>query len=360
MSCIRLQGLVKENYFLYFLGTQDLSRSSFGNGGFAINARFHTMGCMTVDTVRNILYICDDNKIRAVNLTTNIITTVAGTGVAAYSGTGISALQANIQPLSIAIHPTSNMLYVGDVTNRIRVINMTTGIIFDYAGTGINGNTGDNGPCASANIRDPNSLAIDTANNLLFFGSYGIVRVINISNNTISAFTAATGNCEYSGDGGPALSAFLCAFAIAFDNANNVYVAAAYERIRLVNRAIGNINTIMGNGLSGYSGDGGPASSARIGAPNGVAIDKQNNILFVSDSNRVKIAAQKPIFAPRTCIGQPPNVFLVCKHCTDDFDNFFNISRASCLAQMSILSHDCQECHLHRLFFQITNLARLF
>jgi len=161
-------------------------------------------------------------------------------------------------------------------------------VITTIAGTGICGYSGDGGPASSAKVNFPGGFAIDLSGNLLF---------ADMANNRIRKITPAgnittiigNGMFGYSGDGGPAKKASLAnPRDIFLDPSGNLYIADGSNFvIRRVDTA-GIIHTIAGNHTQGFSGDGGPATSAQIGFPNGVVADAQGNF-YISDSNNLRI-----------------------------------------------------------------------
>jgi sugar lactone lactonase YvrE len=208
-----------------------------------------------------------------------IITTVAGTGEPGFSGDGGPATKAKLDlPIAVAVDREGN-LYISDEENyRIRKVDKG-GIITTIAGTGEGGYSGDGGSATSAQLTDPGGLAFDDRGNL-YVADYTSVRKIDPSG-TI-ATVAGTGRAGFSGDGGPATEAKLTAYDVAFDSEGNMYIADSDDqRIRKVDKD-GIITTVVGSGKEGYSGDGGPATEAALRGPSGVALDGEGN-LFISD-----------------------------------------------------------------------------
>jgi hypothetical protein len=251
-----------------------------GDGGPAILAQLSSPRDVEVDTKGN-LFIIDqnNNRVRKVDVNGNI-STIAGTGIAGYSGDGGPATNAQVYlPWSVAIDSKNNV-YIGDGFNgRIRKID-TNGIISTFAGTGIGGYNGDGGPALSADL-NPDGMDFD-ANDNLYFASWvnGVVRKIAVSG-IITTF-AGTGLPGYSGDGGPATAAQLYEpIEVTCDLFGNVFISSASNFIRKVN-SNGNITTYAGTSVPGYNGDGIPAVSASLNNPYGIATDNSGN-LFISD-----------------------------------------------------------------------------
>ena len=260
------------------------------DGGPATSAQFLFLGIrqgLAVDSAGN-LYICDDgnNRIRKVDKN-GIITTVAGNGPSfgapgSFSGDGGPATSAGLHaPAGVAVDSAGN-LYIADTFNyRIRKVN-AAGIITTFAGSGAGGFGGDGGPATSALLAAPTSVAADSAGNV-FIGDYGNSRIRKVNPAGIISTVAGTGGNGYSGDGGPATSAlFHYIMGVAVDQAENLYIAGLGDyRIRRVDKA-GIVTTIAGNGTYGYSGDGGPATSAELKDPTDVAVDASGN-LYITD-----------------------------------------------------------------------------
>jgi sugar lactone lactonase YvrE len=203
-----------------------------GDGGPATRAQLSFPKDVAPDGSGNI-YIADsgNNRVRVVS-PSGIITTVAGAGVAGYSGDGDLATNAQLSlPSGLALDTAGN-LYVADTNNfRIRKIS-TSGIITTIAGNGTRGHSGDGGPATSAQLDYPTGLKIDTAGNL-YIGDRGAVRMV--SPDGIITTVAGSGVPGFSGDGGPATGAQLGAWGLAFDRSGKLYVAdPAYNTVRIL------------------------------------------------------------------------------------------------------------------------------
>jgi sugar lactone lactonase YvrE len=266
-----------------------------GDGGAATSAMLTYPFEVAIDSSGN-LYIADsDNqRIRKVSAATGIITTVAGSGAQGYSGDGGAATSAMLNwPYGVAVDSSGN-LYIADWGNqRIRKVNAATGIITTVAGagsTGVYGFGGDGGAATSAAIGLPIRVTLDPSGNL-YFTSYSIQTIRKVNGATgIITTVAGNGTSGFSGDGGAATNAMLNGpNGVAVDPLGNLYISdGANSRIRKVDGAAGIITTVAGSGAQGYSGDGGAATSAMLNAQIGVAVDPLGN-LYIADSGNQRI-----------------------------------------------------------------------
>ncbi|MEO8761695.1 MAG: T9SS type A sorting domain-containing protein [Bacteroidia bacterium] len=262
------------------------SASYSGDGGQATSASFRPTG-LSIDSSENSLYVCDfaNNRIRKIDFSSGIITTIAGDGTLGYSGDGGQATDAKFSnPNSIDIDKTGNM-YITDFNNNvIRKVNISTGIVSTIAGNGNVGYSGDGGQATSAVLTSPLGIAIDTFGNLFFCDEINhIVRKINRQSGIITTIVG-TGTAGYSGDGGLANNAQINnPLKVQFDKLNNIYIVDAGNNvIRKVDATTSVITTIAGNGSAGYNGDGGHATNAQLNVPEFIIIDTFGN-LFISD-----------------------------------------------------------------------------
>ncbi len=280
-------GMINRNNLSHINTIAGTGTSGFGgDGGPAITARLDWPIGVTVDAAGN-LYIPDRNnhRVRKVD-TEGIITTIAGTGVGGYSGDGGPAADAQLYlPWGVAVN-AAGIIYIADFSNhRVRKVD-TEGIITTIVGTGVGGYSGDGGPATDAQIDGPFEVAMDAANNIYIADRHNhCIRKVDTSG--VISTVAGNGVAGYSGDGGPAANAQLNGpFGLAMDAAGDIYIADYYNhRIRKVNTS-GVISTVAGNGVGGYSGDGRSATDAQLHLPYRVAVDAVGNIYIADYNNR--------------------------------------------------------------------------
>jgi sugar lactone lactonase YvrE len=227
-----------------------------------------------------------------------VIETSSGNGTPGFSGDSGPATGAQLNdPSGVAADSAGNLYIADTANNRIREVAVGSGIISTMAGTGAAGYGGDGGPASSAELHSPAGIALDSADNLYIADQgNGVIRKVTPS----GTITTVAGNNQtgFSGDNGPATSATLYAPAgVAVDGAGNLYIAdTGNNRIREVNTS-GIITTIVGNGTAGYSGDTGPAASASLNQPSAVIITGTGVLYLADTANHVirEVAASTAI-----------------------------------------------------------------
>lgn len=255
-----------------------------GDGGPATAACFQFPISLVRDATGN-LYVGDygNNRVRKIN-TSGTVTTIAGNGTAGYSGDGGPATAAELNgPSWVAIDTGGNLLIDDTANNVIRAVS-PSGTITTVAGNGTAGYTGDGGPATSAELNGPNDVtALPGGGFLVADGNNNVVRKVDTSGK-ITTF-AGSGTAGYSGDGGPATAAKLNGpQSEAADAAGDVYISDFGNFVvRKVNTS-GIMTTFAGNGTQGYSGDGGPATSAQTSSPVGLTVHGQA-VYFTDYSN---------------------------------------------------------------------------
>jgi hypothetical protein len=315
--------------------------SYWGDGGIATAAAIGYFGGLGVDDSGNV-YIGDGNnqRLRRVSAVTGIIQTVAGTGVAGYNGDNIQASSAQLNNPGFLSFDNANNLYLADYF-RIRKINYLTDTITTFIGNGTSGCTGDGGAATAATIQDEfivwdnvgnafvtcgysirkvdvsgtvttiagsgfpgvtsdgvsatstnlgaiRGLAVDIHGNIFFSDSTSAIRKISAATGIVTRIAGTADNVwsPYSGDGIQATACHLGTYGIAVDDSGNVYNSDfGNSRIEKID-TFGIIHTIAGTGISGFSGDGGPATAAQISFPENVVLDKCGNVYIADFNNR--------------------------------------------------------------------------
>ncbi len=252
----------------------------------AVSAAFPAVVAVTTDTLGNVYFAAGDSVYMFDPAGT--LTRAAGSGSAGYSGDGGAATAAQLaKPMGLAVDPAGN-LYIADTNNSVVRKVATTGIITTVAGTGSAGYSGDGGRAATAELNRPRGVAVDAAGILYIADTESCVIRQVATDGTISTI-AGNNTCGQSGDGGPATIAELSRpWGLALDSAGNLYSAnGGSNTVRKVTPA-GIITTVAGNGTSGFSGDSGQAVNAQLSSPQGVAVDTTGN-LYIADYDNERI-----------------------------------------------------------------------
>ena len=262
------------------------SRGYSGDGGPATAAELAEPNSLALDGSGD-LFIADSGNdvVREVNLKTGIITTVAGDGAAGDSGDGGPATAAELSyPSGVAVNGSGDLFIADALGSVVREVNLNTGTITTVAGNGTQGDTGDGGPATAAELSGPTGLALDGSGDLMIADSGNdVVREVNQSTGIISTI-AGDGTTGYSGDGGPATAAQLSyPSSFAMDDSGDLFISDSDNNaVREVNLNTGIITTVAGNGTEGYTGDGGPSTGAELSQPIGLALDGSGD-LFIAD-----------------------------------------------------------------------------
>jgi sugar lactone lactonase YvrE len=265
-----------------------------GDGGPATGAGVNAVTGVAADA-GGVIYIADkgNEKVRKISAA-GLISTLAGNGMAGYSGDGGSAAAAELNnPNGVAVDNAGNVYIADQGNSRIRKVT-PAGIISTIAGTGANGYNGDNMAATAAQLYNPYAVAVDRAGNI-YISDVDNDRIRKVTAAGIISTIAGTGVAGNSGAGGPATAAELSEpIGVAVDSAGNVYIADAWNsRICVVN-TFGTLNAVAGNGTAGFSGDGGPANQAELYLPYGVAVDRSGIYIADYGNNRIRQVNYSP------------------------------------------------------------------
>ena len=260
-----------------------------GDGGLALKALCTEPFMCDFDSDGNLYYSESRNNIvRRVDKATGVITTVAGTGEAGNSGDGGPATQATMrEPYSLQVDRDNDDIYIVDrLSAVVRKVDGSTRIISTVAGTGEVGYSGDGGPGSQAMMVEPNDCFLDGKGGLLIADIQDQrIRRLDLVSGIITTF-AGNGEKERSGDGKPAVEAsFMGSRAVCMDSKGNTYVAEREGNgVRKIDTS-GIMSTVAGTGERGYEGDGGPALTATWGSPKALRCDAQDNVVVVDTEN---------------------------------------------------------------------------
>ncbi len=254
-------------------------RGYSGDGGPATNATLNSPTGLSLDMAGNIYFADNGNNIIRVINAAGIIKTIAGNRIAGYTGDGGQATSAKLNwPFETAVDCKGNLFITDQNNDVIRKVN-DFGVITTFAGNGIHGYTGDEGPATDAQLLGPNGLATDTIGNLFIADTHNNV-IRKVDTFGIITTIAGSGFGGYAGDGGPATAAQLnYPWSIGINNQGMYIADYGNSVIRKINTS-GIISTVAGDGINGYSGDGGMAINARLNHPGGMAVDKYGNFYF--------------------------------------------------------------------------------
>ena len=270
-----------------------------GDRGKATAAELSAPQGVAVDAAGD-LFIADtgNGRIREVRVATGTITTIAGHGQSFALGDGGPAVDAAINPVSVAVDADGDV-YVADGTHqRVRKIGGATGIISTVVGTGSIG-PGPGGSPTKIGLYDPSSVTVDSTGNL-YIAEIGAMRVHELfAGGSDIEVVAGSGTPGYTGDGKSAQQASLfLVSSVAVDQAGDLYIADGNDVVRMVRHSGRRISTVAGTGQEGYSGDGGQAARATFDAIDGVAVDGSGNLYIADAQANVVREVVDPVNAP--------------------------------------------------------------
>jgi streptogramin lyase len=265
------------------------SRGFSGDGGPAKLAKLDEPYGLAVDAGGTI-YFADrlNRRVRMIEAGTGTIRTVAGNGAKTYSGDGGPATEAGlVEPNGLALDGSDRLLIADVADHRIRAVDLKTGRISTLAGTGKAKHDGDGGPARAASIHGARAVKVGPDGTIWILERQGnSLRAIDRRTGTIST-RAGTGKAGYSGDDGPALEAiFNGPKELCLDASGNVYVVDTENHaIRRIDVKSGRITTVAGDGHRGGEAGGCPDFAARLDRPHGAAMTRDGALLIGDTGN---------------------------------------------------------------------------
>jgi sugar lactone lactonase YvrE len=258
-----------------------------GDGGPATNALLNFPSAVVVDR-RGHLYIADtmNHRVRRVDADTGVITTIAGAGHPRFSGDGGPAVAAALcEPVALALDGMDSFLYIADQrNNRIRRVDLHSGVIVTVAGTGESGYTGDGMPATKAGLSGPSGLALDSDGLYVSDTFSGRIRRIDLASGLISTVAGDGGEYRYEGVADEGSTSLSRPYGIAIDRAGCLLITDSDNHlIRLWDKNKAGITRLAGNGRAQFAGDGGDPLASSLNYPFGVAAEDAGTI-FIADT----------------------------------------------------------------------------
>lgn len=274
-----------------------LAKRFQGDGGLASKAVLNFPTAVAVDAVGHV-YIADtmNHRVRRVDAATGMMTTIAGHGQARYSGDGGPAVSAALNEPTALVVDASGHLYIADQSNnRVRVVDLTTGVIDTVAGNGVATYNGDGLPAVEASLAGPSGLAVGLRGELYVADTFNSrIRMIDRQTGLISTVVGDGGEYRYQDQGDRPSTSLSRPYGIAVDGEGHIFVTDSDSHlVRKWDREQKSIMRVAGIGRAGFGGDGGPAEDASLSYPFGIAIDR-DGALLVADTFNHRIRAVAP------------------------------------------------------------------
>ncbi len=270
----------------YLINGASVQKRFGGDGGPATRAVLNFPTAVAVDRQGN-LFVADtmNHRVRRVEAATGIITTVAGTGQPRCSGDGGPAAQAALnEPAALALDDEGRLFIADQSNNRVRVVDLASGIIGTYAGTGTASYNGDGIPAGQANLAGPSGLAVQSGVLYIADTFNGRVRAVDLSTGLIATAVGDGGEYRFQAPAELPSPSLSRPSGIAVDAYGNVFVTDSDSHlVRCWDRERHVIRRVAGTGSASYGGDGGPALEAGLSYPFGIAIDGDGR-LYVADT----------------------------------------------------------------------------
>jgi sugar lactone lactonase YvrE len=280
----------------FVVGTAVTSGRFQGDGGPATQATLNFPSAVAVDEEGN-LFIADtmNHRIRKVDGRTGRISTVAGTGQHRCSGDGGPATAATLnEPCALALDARGNLYIADQSNNRVRRIEAATGLITTVAGTGQASYTGDGMPATESGLAGPSGLAFGSDGGLYIADTFnGRIRQVDLTTGIISTIAGDGGEYRYQGHPQEFSSSLSRPYGIAVERDGNIFVTDSDSHlIRRWDRRKKIILLVAGNGVAHFGGDGGPPQGSSLNYPFGVAVDPEGNVYIADTFNhRIRMVA---------------------------------------------------------------------
>lgn len=266
-----------------------------GDGGPAASATLNFPSALAVDDAA--LYVADtmNHRVRRVDLRTGVIQTLAGTGQHRFSGDGGPATAAALnEPCALALDGKGGLFIADQSNNRVRRVDLESGLISTVAGTGESGYAGDGMPAVESPLAGPSGLAIGPDGALYVADTFnGRIRRIDPATGVISTIAGDGGEYRYGGHANEFSTSLSRPYGIAVDAAGNLLITDSDSHlIRRWDHGRKIVTVLAGNGVAQYSGDGLPAVQCSLNYPFGVAVDSNGNVLIADTFNhRIRLIA---------------------------------------------------------------------
>jgi len=284
-----LSGMVR-----YVTGMQAKDQRFSGDGGLAINAVLNFPSAVAVADDRTV-YIADtwNHRIRRVNPLTGVISTIAGTGQAKFCGDHGPAVQAALnEPVAVALDGP-DCLYIADQSNhRIRKLELTSGVMTTIAGTGESGYNGDGAPGPETALAGPSGLAVDHDGNLYIADTFNSrIRKWDRQTGTIDTVVGGTGTFQFTPGENESSSHLSRPYAIALHPDGRLFITDSDNHlIRIWNLRKQEMSLLAGNGKAAFSGDGKNPVHSSLNYPFGVALDSRGHVYIADTFNhRIRV-----------------------------------------------------------------------
>lgn len=273
------------------------TQSTAADGSSAATSNVNLPTSVATDASGNIYFVeSGSNRVRKITASTGLLSTVAGDGTSGTAtGESIQATATSMNPACIRFDATAANMYIADqLTNRIRKVDMSTGVITTVAGTGTAGSHTDGTVATSANLRTPRGIALDGSGNIYLSEAGTGSHIVSVVKTDGKIYTIAGSGASGAGSNTAAAGttvALSSPYFLSLDGNGDLLIAdQGNARVRKLNVTSGIIQTIAGTGTAGFDGDGGNATAATLTSPSSAYVDATGNIFICDGSvNRIRV-----------------------------------------------------------------------